>query len=90
MAVGASRESRSTSERRPRSAITSRFLARVRRPPEAIFISYRRADSDAFAGRIRDHLERLFPKRVFLDVENVRAGQDSFTRSVTRCRAASS
>jgi hypothetical protein len=43
---------------------------------EDIFISYRRADTDAIAGRIRDHLANLFPNRVFLDVDSVSAGAD--------------
>ncbi len=42
-----------------------------------IFISYRRGDSIAIAGRIRDHLVQSFGrKRVFVDVDDIPHGQD--------------
>ena len=42
-----------------------------------IFISYRRGDSIASAGRIRDHLVQAFGrKRVFVDVDDIPHGQD--------------
>ena len=44
---------------------------------KAIFISYRRADADAMAGRIKDRLERDLPGRaVFMDVDSIGAGAD--------------
>lgn len=42
-----------------------------------IFISYRREDSDGFAGRIYDRLAaRLGRERVFIDVDNIPVGLD--------------
>lgn len=42
-----------------------------------VFISYRRDDNSAFVGRLYDYLERDFTaKRLFIDVENVKGGQD--------------
>jgi hypothetical protein len=41
----------------------------------AIFISYRRADSDGWAGRLRDTLRVRFGDRVFQDVENIADGE---------------
>lgn len=42
-----------------------------------IFISYRREDSAAYAGRICDQLTAIFGEdRVFMDVENIRPGQN--------------
>jgi hypothetical protein len=44
---------------------------------DAIFISYRREDSQGEAGRLSDSLAKIFgDSRVFLDVEGIRAGQD--------------
>jgi hypothetical protein len=40
-----------------------------------IFISYRRADSDGWAGRLRDALGARFGKRVFQDVESIADGE---------------
>ena len=40
-----------------------------------IFISYRRADSDGWAGRLRDALRARFGKRVFQDVESIADGE---------------
>ena len=41
----------------------------------AIFISYRRADADAVAGRIKDRLARDLPDwEVFMDVDSIGAG----------------
>jgi hypothetical protein len=42
----------------------------------ALFISYRRGDTSAFAGRIRDRLNTMFPGRVFMDVTDIEIGQD--------------
>jgi tetratricopeptide (TPR) repeat protein len=43
----------------------------------SIFVSYRREDSAAYAGRICDHLEALFGEdRIFIDVEDIRPGQN--------------
>jgi TIR domain len=43
----------------------------------AIFISYRRGDSQETAGRIHDHLLRAFEEeRLFLDVDDQAAGED--------------
>lgn len=42
-----------------------------------IFISYRREDSSAYAGRIYDHLTNRFGKEnVFMDVDNIEPGLD--------------
>jgi hypothetical protein len=42
-----------------------------------IFVSYRRADSSAYAGRIYDHLEQAFGKpNIFKDVDNIPPGMD--------------
>jgi tetratricopeptide (TPR) repeat protein len=44
---------------------------------ENIFISYRRDDAPAYAGRIADHLGALIgAHRVFMDVEDIRPGQN--------------
>lgn len=43
---------------------------------DRIFISYRRADAGAVAGRLRDRLDELFPGHVFLDVDDITPGQD--------------
>lgn len=44
---------------------------------DAIFISYRREDSQGEAGRLSDSLAKIFgDSKVFLDVEGIRAGQD--------------
>lgn len=43
----------------------------------SIFVSYRREDSAAYAGRICDHLELVFgADQIFLDVEDLRPGQN--------------
>ena len=45
-----------------------------------IFISYRRADSAPYAGRICDHLRRTFPSAsVFMDVGAINPGADFIT-----------
>ena len=42
-----------------------------------LFISYRRSDSQDFAGRLHDHLIRAFDaSEVFIDVDNIAAGED--------------
>lgn len=44
---------------------------------DGIFISYRRADSQAVTGRIHEHLVREFgPENVFKDVDNIPPGAD--------------
>ena len=56
-----------------------------------VFISYRREDSAASAGRIYDRLaQRMGPQNVFLDVDNIQPGSDFFhvlTESVGACDA---
>ena len=43
----------------------------------SIFISYRRGDGGASAGRLYDHLERHFGgDRLFFDVDTIRPGLD--------------
>lgn len=43
----------------------------------SIFISYRRQDAAATAGRIADRLKQLFPKlNIFHDVETIKGGED--------------
>jgi len=52
------------------------------RAVNGIFISYRRADSAPYAGRICDHLRRTFPSvSVFMDVGAIAAGAD-FTKAI--------
>lgn len=46
-----------------------------------VFISYRRSDSPAHAGRLFDHLTDQFGDRVFMDVDTVRPGDD-FARAI--------
>src|SRR5439155_18333293 len=57
-----------------------------------IFISYRREDSAAYAGRLCDHLEAVFGKaRVFMDVEDIAPGQDfaqTIDQTIAKCNAA--
>src|SRR5262245_50531748 len=44
---------------------------------QSIFISYRRGESIAAAGRIRDRLVQKYGRhRVFVDVEDIRHGED--------------
>jgi hypothetical protein len=54
-----------------------------------IFISYRRDDSSAWAGRLSDHLVTNFPRsQVFMDVGNLDPGVDfveAIETSVSRC-----
>lgn len=46
-------------------------------PGERIFISYRRQDSAAYAGRIGDRLVRRYGKpNIFVDVDRILPGQD--------------
>jgi len=53
-----------------------------------IFISYRRTDSAAYAGRICDHLSTVFgADRVFMDVDDVAPGQE-FARVIGNTIAA--
>lgn len=43
----------------------------------AVFISYRRQDAAATAGRISDYLKQVFPKlKVFVDVETISGGEN--------------
>jgi hypothetical protein len=59
------------------------MLGRVRgRWSGGIFISYRREDSAAQAGRLHDHLTTQFgAKRVFMDVDGIGLGED-FARRI--------
>ena len=42
-----------------------------------VFISYRREDSAAYAGRLYDHLSARFgAERVFMDIDTIRPGDD--------------
>jgi hypothetical protein len=56
-----------------------------------ILISYRRADSAAYAGRIVDRLrERFGAENVFIDIDTIKPGQDfteAITQSISRCDA---
>jgi hypothetical protein len=48
----------------------------------SVFISYRRDDAAAWAGRLCDHLSSSFgPDRVFMDVEDIPPGSD-FTQAI--------
>jgi TIR domain len=52
---------------------------------DGIFISYRRADSQATTGRIHEHLAREFgPENVFVDVDNIPPGSD-FSEYYRKC-----
>ncbi|MES2563640.1 MAG: TIR domain-containing protein [Pseudomonadota bacterium] len=56
-----------------------------------IFISYRRADSDGWTGRLRDTLRARFGKRVFHDVDNIPDGEifsDVIDRALKECAVA--
>jgi hypothetical protein len=54
-----------------------------------IFISYRRDDAAAYAGRIADHFgARIGASRVFMDVEDIRPGQnfaEAIDRTLAQC-----
>lgn len=55
---------------------------------EGVFLSYRRADEPAFAGRIFDRLEDALPGRVFMDVDRVAPGtvfRDVLERELRQC-----
>jgi hypothetical protein len=52
-------------------------MANRGRAAPVIFLSYRRADTDAVAGRLRDRMSRELPEiEVFFDVNSVAAGAD--------------
>ena len=51
---------------------------------EEIFVSYRRSDTAAFAGRIKDRVNARFPRSAFLDIDNITPG----TNFVERIQAA--
>lgn len=55
-----------------------------------VFVSYRRKDSAATSGRLRDHMAvRLGDKRVFLDVDKIGLGEDFVTAietEISRCQ----
>ena len=56
-----------------------------------IFISYRRADSDGWAGRLRDALRVRFGELVFQDVDNIPDGEifsDVIDRALRECDVA--
>jgi hypothetical protein len=56
-----------------------------------IFISYRRADSDGWAGRLRDALRARFGDLVFQDVDNIPDGEifsDVIDRALRECDVA--
>src|SRR5918992_3992322 len=56
-----------------------------------IFISYRRADSDGWAGRLRDTLRVRFGDLVFQDVDNIPDGEifaDVIDRALNECDVA--
>lgn len=61
------------------------------RPPvRGIFLSYRRSDAAATAGRINDHLTEAFPGiPIFMDVGSIEAGED-FEKAITEAIDASS
>lgn len=59
--------------------------------PAGIFISYRRADSDGWTGRLRDTLRARFGKRVFHDVDNIPDGEifsEVIDRALQECAVA--
>ena len=48
-----------------------------------IFISYRREESSAWAGRLSDRLSIHFPSKIFMDVDSVDLGDD-FVKAIER------
>src|SRR5262249_47075853 len=55
-----------------------------------IFVSYRRADTAVYAGRLTDRLRSRFGDDLFLDVESINAGadfQDVIRDTLSRCGA---
>jgi hypothetical protein len=59
------------------------------RQPTKVFVSYRRADSAPYAGRLHDHLvDRFGADQVFMDVTSVAPGVD-FARLISRTVASS-
>lgn len=51
----------------------------------SVFISYRREDSAGYAGRLCEHLSRLFgAERIFMDVEDIAPGEDFVAALETR------
>jgi TIR domain len=56
-----------------------------------IFISYRREDAAAYAGRLCDHLDTLLGEdRIFMDVEDIHPGQNfaqTIDQSIATCTA---
>lgn len=61
-----------------------------RQPVRGIFLSYRRSDAAATAGRIHDHLTEAFPDiPIFMDVGSIEAGED-FEKAITEAIEASS
>lgn len=76
--------------RRTNASIGDGAAARRSDAADGIFISYRRQDEAAFAGRLYDRLARQFgTERVFIDVDSIHLGLD-FTEiidaSLARCR----
>ena len=59
-----------------------------------IFISYRRSDSEGYAGRIYDRLvEHFGADRVFMDVTDIGVGEDfadAIGQAISSCRLSSS
>jgi len=52
-------------------------LMQDRTAPKGIFLSYRRSNAAAHAGRIRDRLAQALPKTdVFMDIDSIDAGSD--------------
>ena len=59
------------------SGRTSEHMAASDTAALKIFISYRRGDAEAYAGRLYDHLRRPFGKaNIFMDVDALSPGQD--------------
>ncbi len=54
----------------------------------AIFVSYRRADSAGYAGRLVDKLKAQFGNQVFFDVDSIRPGanfHDVIRETLDKC-----
>ena len=58
-----------------------RIVLEVDMTDRGVFISYRRRDSSAHAGRLNDDLTKDFGLRVFMDIEDIRPG-DVFTAEI--------
>ena len=59
--------------------------------PVSLFLSYRREDSAGYAGRLCEHLSKVFgPEHVFMDIQDIAPGQDfplAIEKTIAACQA---